>query len=594
MSHRHVALAAALAACVTPVVSRADTVTWTQRSPSISPAARSGGAMAFDPSRGKIVLHGGTTKAGVSNETWEWDGSNWADVTPTSATDQGPKRAFASMAYAPSRGIVLIGEDDVAISGGTNAWIWDGAKWRGESLPGPTGRIAPSLVYQQVTKALTMFGGSSVPTSDDQTWALADGADVWMSAPTSVRPKARYGATFAYDTKRGVAVLFGGKLPSADPKAFGDTWEWSGTAWKPFNGVGPEGRAFAASAFDQGRGVVVVFGGLGSNGAAPVDLGDTQEFDGQKWSPRATSTTPQPRVQAVAAYDSKRSEVVMFGGLSIANMGATFGDTWVYRGAGTTCATSSDCVGAACVDGVCCGQPQCGTCEACDVPGSVGLCAPVKARDDLDSCSGDATCDAGGSCRKRDGVACAVDGDCASGHCADGVCCDTGCAERCDVCSRAAGASADGACTPLPRGSSGTPACAPYLCGGAAVCAVSCGVDGDCATGSRCAAGACVPGGGARCDGALTLVGADGQSRSCAPFRCAAGACTTSCQTADDCAAAHACTSAGKCVPAATPTAPPAESTCACGLVGDDPGRARALWLVALGLAVAAAVRARR
>ncbi len=591
MSRPHVALLT-LALVTCSITSRADTVTWTQRAPATSPSARSGGAMAFDPSRGKIVLHGGTTKAGVSNETWEWDGSTWTDVTPSNAADRGPKRAFASMAYAPSRGIVLIGEDDVATSGGTNAWVWDGLTWRGESLPGPTGRIAPSLVYQQVTKALTLFGGSSVPTSDDQTWALADGADVWMSAPTTVRPKARYGATLAYDTKRGVSVLFGGKLPSADPKAFSDTWEWSGTAWKAFNGAVPEGRAFAASAFDQSRGVLVVFGGLGSSGAAPVDLGDTQEFDGQKWSARSTSTSPQPRVQAVAAYDSKRSEVVMFGGLSIANAGATFGETWVFRGAGTTCASAADCVGASCVDGVCCGQPQCGACEACDVPGAIGLCSPVKARDDLDTCTGESTCDPAGSCRKRGGATCGADGDCASGHCADGVCCDTGCAERCDVCSKTAGASADGVCTTLPKSSSGTPSCAPYLCGGAAACAVSCAGDEDCATGSRCVSAACVPGGGAKCSGAVTLVGADGETRSCAPFRCSAGACTTSCQTADDCAAGNACTSSGACVRAEAPAAPPAESSCACGLVGD--GSPRAVAGLALFVAVAGALKARR
>ncbi|MCC6644408.1 MAG: hypothetical protein IT374_02410 [Polyangiaceae bacterium] len=572
-------LGAALAAA--PGAARADTVTWAQRAPAVSPSARSGGAMAYDASRGKIVLHGGTTKAGVSRETWEWDGVTWTNVTPASAADQGPPRAFAAMAYVPGRGIVLVGEDDAAISGGTTSWVWDGVAWKGESLPGPTGRIAPSLAYLASKKALTMFGGSSVPMSDDQTWSLPDGADVWMSAPVTVRPKARYGASFAYDSKRGVVVLFGGKLPTADPKDFSDTWEWSGAAWKAFTGAAPEGRAFAATAFDQARGVVVVFGGLGASGTAPIDLGDTQEYDGQKWTSRATSVAPSPRVQAVAAYDVARSELVMFGGLSIASAGALFGETWVSRGAGTTCTSDAACVGASCVDGVCCGQKSCGVCEACDVAGSIGLCAPVKGRDDADTCQGERTCDAGGSCRRRDGVACGADADCASGHCADGVCCDTSCAERCDVCSKPAGATADGVCSPLPKGSSGTPPCAPYLCGGAAVCAVTCAIDDDCAIGSRCAEGACVPGGGAKCSGPVTIVGADGQAGTCAPYRCAAGACTMTCQTADDCAAGNTCTSAGKCVPASAPVAPPAESSCACGMVGVGGAR----WSGALGLA---------
>jgi hypothetical protein len=49
------------------------------------------------------------------------------------------------------------------------------------------------------------------------------------------------------------------------------------------------------------------------------------------------------------------------------------------------------------------------------------------------------------------GSTCAADGDCASGHCADGVCCDTACnGGACQACSKAKGASADGACTVLP------------------------------------------------------------------------------------------------------------------------------------------------
>jgi hypothetical protein len=76
---------------------------------------------------------------------------------------------------------------------------------------------------------------------------------------------------------------------------------------------------------------------------------------------------------------------------------------------------------------------------------------------------------------------CTVAGDCLSGFCVDGFCCDTACGgsdpSDCQVCSMAAGAVADGICTPLP---------ALTLCRGVAgVCDVAeyCnGADGACPT----------------------------------------------------------------------------------------------------------------
>jgi hypothetical protein len=54
------------------------------------------------------------------------------------------------------------------------------------------------------------------------------------------------------------------------------------------------------------------------------------------------------------------------------------------------------------------------------------------------------------------GHRCGSADECKSGYCVDGVCCDTACGGGstldCQVCSAAAGASADGVCTLLPAG----------------------------------------------------------------------------------------------------------------------------------------------
>lgn len=77
------------------------------------------------------------------------------------------------------------------------------------------------------------------------------------------------------------------------------------------------------------------------------------------------------------------------------------------------------------------------------------------------------------------GTTCASAADCPTGFCVDQICCDTACDGACAVCARAAGATADGACTTLPRDADG--ACLrpcqsvhdcppPSVCGAAGHC----------------------------------------------------------------------------------------------------------------------------
>ena len=63
------------------------------------------------------------------------------------------------------------------------------------------------------------------------------------------------------------------------------------------------------------------------------------------------------------------------------------------------------------------------------------------------------------SCLKEQAESCSSDAQCASGFCVDSVCCDSACGgwytpNNCESCSKAAGASANGHCGPVPAGSS--------------------------------------------------------------------------------------------------------------------------------------------
>src|SRR5262245_51346436 len=51
---------------------------WTNRTPAVSPGARSSPGLAYDPVRGRTVMFGGVAPSQATyTDTWEWDGSTW-------------------------------------------------------------------------------------------------------------------------------------------------------------------------------------------------------------------------------------------------------------------------------------------------------------------------------------------------------------------------------------------------------------------------------------------------------------------------------------------------------------------------------------
>lgn len=127
----------------------------------------------------------------------------------------------------------------------------------------------------------------------------------------------------------------------------------------------------------------------------------------------------------------------------------TFGGQCLPKqGNGASCTQNKQCTSNACVDGTCCGSASCGTCQACNVPGSLGACANVPAGQiDVGTCSGVNVCNGAGGCVKSDGVGCTTNGECLNAHCVDGVCCNSTCNSLCQACSAAKkGSGTDGTC----------------------------------------------------------------------------------------------------------------------------------------------------
>ena len=89
----------------------------------------------------------------------------------------------------------------------------------------------------------------------------------------------------AFDSRREVTVMFG--AGNGDRK----TWEFDGERWASRTTPNsPSARGEHGMAYDEDRGVVVLFGGRDSSG----DLEDTWEYDGNDWTLKSPATAPAP------------------------------------------------------------------------------------------------------------------------------------------------------------------------------------------------------------------------------------------------------------------------------------------------------------
>jgi hypothetical protein len=102
------------------------------------------------------------------------------------------------------------------------------------------------------------------------------------------------------------------RLPwNGTPIFFNDTYTFDGTVWTKRTPVtSPSPRAYSTMAYDEARGLVVLFGGLDAKGAV---LGDTWTWDGTNWSKR-TMKGPPARSGSAMTYDPLRGKTVLFGG----------------------------------------------------------------------------------------------------------------------------------------------------------------------------------------------------------------------------------------------------------------------------------------
>jgi hypothetical protein len=304
-----------------------DGTTWTERSPTAAPAARSSMGMAYHPDREEVVLFGGVNISQSFNDTWAWDGTAWTEAAP----DDPPERRFSpAMATDRRLGRVVVHGGHRITYLGADTWGWNGSSWESLQIPTPRPRMAAVMAADPAGGGALLFGGDSDhPMGDTWTW---DGA--WRRRETATAPPARAYAGAATDPASEEVVLFGGMDAGHDD--LDDVWVWDGSAWEDrtpaFPSLSPLPRRSAAVAHDAARGETVLFGGR--NIDLDMVFADTWTFDGTSWELKQALLGPPALFNHRMVYDPAREEVVLFGG-----QGEDFairGETWTWDGTAWT------------------------------------------------------------------------------------------------------------------------------------------------------------------------------------------------------------------------------------------------------------------
>jgi hypothetical protein len=278
--------------------------------------------MAYDPN-GKILLYGGfdgLNTVTAYSDTWEWNGTAWNKLNPANSPGQ---RLGHAMAYDSNRNVTVLYGGTSGImnfrSPFNDIWEWNGTNWTqitpANGSPVPPGRCFHAMAYDSVNKVMVILGGStdwfSSPYGDTWTWNGA--TRIWTNVSNGA-PPARMDFAMAYDSKRGVTVVFSGNGAGAD------TWEWNGTTWNQINPASsPVARQDHTMVYDGNQ--TILFGGYDGNN---IWYNDTWVYDGTTWSQKTISPRPSARYGQSMAYDPGRSKTVLVGGRCY----HLFNDTW--------------------------------------------------------------------------------------------------------------------------------------------------------------------------------------------------------------------------------------------------------------------------
>ena len=270
--------------------------------PQESPPKRAHHALVYDEANERVLMTGGSSPfadgecCAFFNDLWAFDGKRWASLPASGDAMSGMRLVYDSR----GKRVVSFGGYSNRQSRG-DFRVLEGDAWK--TLGVHEQPVAePGFVYDSRRNRFIAFGGSAGRgRAAGETWE-SDG-NAWTKLDAT-SPPARQAHIMVFDERRGRTIVFGGTgsgTPPNPPPRFGDTWEFDGERWIMLDAPGPSARHSSGAAYDSRRGLVVLFGGAGPDGF----LADTWAWDGRVWKrlADASPTGPPARAMGYLAYD---------------------------------------------------------------------------------------------------------------------------------------------------------------------------------------------------------------------------------------------------------------------------------------------------
>jgi hypothetical protein len=301
--------------------------TWTEMTPSTMPDCVVDSGLAYQAHDPKVlVLYAGTcSSSGTGATTYEWDGTNWQQVTVLSSTFRLTGEA---MAYDAARRTTMIfgGTEAFSLPGGStytyHNGVWSSAV---ENVLSPQPRSLFAFTADPTHGVVWLTGGMDSLNLWSDLWKYSNGS--WQQITVDGTPSACGSPVSTYDTDRGRLIVL-----CQDASLH----EFDGTAWKTFNPsdqkTHPQVRRFSAMAYDATLKKTVLFGGFNEVNY----LDETWLWDGTTWT-QVKKNLPPSRSHTAMWFDPVMKKTVIYGGIgqrSTNDRIERFSDMWSFDGTG--------------------------------------------------------------------------------------------------------------------------------------------------------------------------------------------------------------------------------------------------------------------
>jgi galactose oxidase-like protein len=298
---------------------------WSAIDAATPPPAREEQSLVYDAANDRLIEFGGYDAEYLYGDAWSLSLAGppaWSELQP-SGLGPGPRWGHIAVAAA-SHMVVFGGYTGCGLQSQTYFLNLNGSPaWSNPTTSPGSGPLRHTFASALDTRRhrLLLFGGSTVTNYQNDTWVInLDDHPLWSALATQgTPPSPRRLAEAVYDREGDRLIVYGGY----DGTILGDLWQLDFATdpptWSPLAATGeaPHARAGHAMVYDPSGNRVIVFGGYDgvSENYRRNDLWALGLGDSPSWEPlSAEGTPPSPRSSPSAVYDSRRHQMLLFGG----------------------------------------------------------------------------------------------------------------------------------------------------------------------------------------------------------------------------------------------------------------------------------------